>query len=230
MYVHPLDRNLCIKIFVNGNSEEYRREEKYYRLLAKRNISWEMLPKFHGFIATNLGRGAFFDLVRDYDGDISKTLEYYVALDALTAQHQVSLCRAVLRLKEYLNRNRVITMTLKTQNILFRKLNDQAGDLVLVDSVRNSDLLPICNYSAYLAQKKILRKWQRFETSLLGQTAASISLHRMLENQLPDRRVNVPEGCRFASRCPKVIDVCRNTTPELIALSDVDRQVACHLY
>lgn len=42
--------------------------------------------------------------------------------------------------------------------------------------------------------------------------------------------VNVPEGCRFASRCPKVMDVCRNTTPELIALRDVDRQVACHLY
>jgi oligopeptide/dipeptide ABC transporter ATP-binding protein len=42
--------------------------------------------------------------------------------------------------------------------------------------------------------------------------------------------VNVPEGCRFAGRCPKVMDVCRNTTPELIALSDVDRQVACHLY
>ncbi len=42
--------------------------------------------------------------------------------------------------------------------------------------------------------------------------------------------VNVPEGCRFAGRCAKVMDVCRNTTPELIALTDVDRQVACHLY
>ncbi len=42
--------------------------------------------------------------------------------------------------------------------------------------------------------------------------------------------VNVPAGCRFANRCPKVMDVCRNTTPELIALKDLDRQVACHLY
>ncbi len=43
--------------------------------------------------------------------------------------------------------------------------------------------------------------------------------------------VNVGEGCRFAGRCPKVMDVCRNTTPELIPLKDVaDRQVACHLY
>ncbi|OGT73969.1 MAG: oligopeptide ABC transporter ATP-binding protein OppF [Gammaproteobacteria bacterium RIFCSPLOWO2_02_FULL_57_10] len=40
--------------------------------------------------------------------------------------------------------------------------------------------------------------------------------------------VNVPEGCRFASRCPKVMDVCRQKTPQL---QNVDgRFVACHLY
>ena len=43
--------------------------------------------------------------------------------------------------------------------------------------------------------------------------------------------VNVGAGCRFAGRCPKVMDVCRTTTPQLIDLSEVPvRQVACHLY
>jgi oligopeptide/dipeptide ABC transporter ATP-binding protein len=42
--------------------------------------------------------------------------------------------------------------------------------------------------------------------------------------------VNVPAGCRFANRCEKVMDVCRQVTPELIQLVDADRQVACHLY
>ena len=43
--------------------------------------------------------------------------------------------------------------------------------------------------------------------------------------------VNVGEGCRFAGRCPRVMDVCRSTTPELIPLADVsNREVACHLY
>lgn len=42
--------------------------------------------------------------------------------------------------------------------------------------------------------------------------------------------VNVPAGCRFANRCPKVMDICRNTTPQLLPLKDLDRQVACHLY
>ena len=50
-----------------------------------------------------------------------------------------------------------------------------------------------------------------------------------IQGEIPSP-VNVPAGCRFANRCPKAMDVCRNTTPELIALEDADRLVACHLY
>jgi oligopeptide/dipeptide ABC transporter ATP-binding protein len=44
--------------------------------------------------------------------------------------------------------------------------------------------------------------------------------------------INVGPGCRFASRCPHVMDVCRSVTPELRATRDAgpDRRVACHLY
>jgi oligopeptide/dipeptide ABC transporter ATP-binding protein len=44
--------------------------------------------------------------------------------------------------------------------------------------------------------------------------------------------VNVGRGCRFASRCPAVMDVCRKVTPELVNVAgeQPDRRVACHLY
>lgn len=42
--------------------------------------------------------------------------------------------------------------------------------------------------------------------------------------------VNVPAGCRFANRCPKVMDKCRSVTPQLIPIENNSRQVACHLY
>ena len=44
--------------------------------------------------------------------------------------------------------------------------------------------------------------------------------------------VNIRPGCRFATRCPEVMDVCRTVTPELRAMSDggEERRVACHLY
>jgi oligopeptide/dipeptide ABC transporter ATP-binding protein len=45
--------------------------------------------------------------------------------------------------------------------------------------------------------------------------------------------VNIPPGCRFANRCPKVMDVCRVERPALLPLRDVsdgERRVACHLF
>ncbi len=41
---------------------------------------------------------------------------------------------------------------------------------------------------------------------------------------------NAPAGCPFHPRCPKVMDVCRNTVPALkLPGSDTSRTVACHL-
>ncbi len=44
--------------------------------------------------------------------------------------------------------------------------------------------------------------------------------------------INIGAGCRFAARCPKVMDVCRTVTPQLRRLDDGagGRQVACHLF
>lgn len=55
-----------------------------------------------------------------------------------------------------------------------------------------------------------------------------------IQGEIPSP-VNVPEGCRFANRCPEVMDICRTKTPQLIPLKSVDstsapRNVACHLH
>jgi oligopeptide/dipeptide ABC transporter ATP-binding protein len=44
--------------------------------------------------------------------------------------------------------------------------------------------------------------------------------------------INVHAGCRFAARCPKVMDICRSVTPELRPVQDAgaEREVACHLF
>jgi oligopeptide/dipeptide ABC transporter ATP-binding protein len=54
----------------------------------------------------------------------------------------------------------------------------------------------------------------------------------LIKGEIPSP-INVPAGCRFANRCPHVMDVCRQVTPELKAPkdeTDSTRQVACHLY
>jgi oligopeptide transport system ATP-binding protein len=41
--------------------------------------------------------------------------------------------------------------------------------------------------------------------------------------------VNVTAGCRFADRCPKVMDHCKTVTPKVTKLNE-SRLVACHLF
>jgi peptide/nickel transport system ATP-binding protein len=43
----------------------------------------------------------------------------------------------------------------------------------------------------------------------------------------PPSLVNPPQGCLFADRCPKVMDICRESAPELVA--NGPHSVRCHL-
>ena len=181
-FVHPEDSNLCVKIVVAGNSDENRREASYYARLERRGVSWEMLPRFHGLVQTNLGEGAIFDLVRDYDGPVSHTLAHYLASKRLTAEHATVLRTALVNLKDYLLQNRIITMTLKPKNILFQQYAAGEGRLVIVDNIGNSDFIPLANHSKWLARRKIQRKWRRFEANLRSAYRSNSNLGQLLND------------------------------------------------
>ena len=44
----------------------------------------------------------------------------------------------------------------------------------------------------------------------------------------PPNPIDLPSGCRFASRCSQVVDQCRKIEPTLKPLA-ATHQVACHL-
>jgi len=50
-----------------------------------------------------------------------------------------------------------------------------------------------------------------------------------IRGELPSP-VNIPAGCRFANRCPKVMAHCRQVTPQLQRVDESAHLVACHLY
>jgi peptide/nickel transport system ATP-binding protein/oligopeptide transport system ATP-binding protein len=41
--------------------------------------------------------------------------------------------------------------------------------------------------------------------------------------------INPPSGCRFHTRCPECMDICKQTEPPLVQLES-GHNVACHLY
>ncbi len=166
-YVHPADDSLCIKISLRGNFTESAREAKYYRHLESRQVSWDLLPRFHGFVETSLGPGAVFDLVRDGDGEVSENLEHYLRSPALTAANIDGLTQAFRSLRAYLIEHRIITRTLKAKNIVYQKTGPGNAQLIIVDNIANTEFFPIGNYVGVFARRKITRKWRRFERDIL---------------------------------------------------------------
>jgi len=52
--------------------------------------------------------------------------------------------------------------------------------------------------------------------------------HIILTGDVPSP-ANPPRGCNFCTRCPKVMDICRETEPEFVEVSR-GRYAACHLH
>ena len=53
--------------------------------------------------------------------------------------------------------------------------------------------------------------------------------HAPLSGEIPSP-IDVPPGCRFAARCPKVMGRCRTDVPALQPAANSAQLVACHLY
>ena len=183
-YEHPNDSSLCIKVVVAGNLQESQREQKYYKLLKKRGTPWEVLPEFHGVVETNLGSGAVFDLIRDYDGSISKTLRHYLSSPETPPPLHSEIANAINAFGNSLYQLKLITMTLSPKNIVFKKLSPSGNSLVIIDNIGNSDFIPITNHIDFLAQKKILRRLTRFHSSVLKMSQHKPELHTVLKAEL----------------------------------------------
>lgn len=180
-YHYPNDNNKCIKINYNEGAEtETNREVKYYQHLNKRHISWDCLSKYYGSIETNLGCGHIYDLIVDDDNQISISLENYLQ-QPLNKQEIIDLSVALKNLKISLIKDRIITMTIKSKNILYQKRNN-GNRLVIIDNIGNSRLLKIDNYCRCFAKRSIERKWQRFINSVAKENPNVAEVYNNLEN------------------------------------------------
>lgn len=75
-YLHPEDPDKIIKLQKGESNKQTRRElELYRRLLRRKGTDYSQLPRYYGKVVTNLGEGFVTDLIQDYDGGISNSLE-----------------------------------------------------------------------------------------------------------------------------------------------------------
>ena len=159
-YVHPEDPRKAIKISTGKVSAQSRREIKFYRGLQKRGgVVDEHIPKFHGLCETNLGQGIVVDLIRNYDGEISRTLYWYLAQGFPIEEFEPYLDE--LR-QSFLQNLIIFNHDLAISNLLVQKSSAVKFRLVAIDGLGDVIALDWLDYFPFLVRRKIRRRWARF--------------------------------------------------------------------
>lgn len=168
VYIHPNDPQKLIKVIRNGRKDiQTKRETKSYKKLAKRlantDKSWKHLPRYYGECSTNLGKGQVVEAIRDYDGKISKTLQYYIELNGVEPYRH-----ALNELKSYLLNNLIIINhdISSLLNIVVKKETEENYYLILIDALGDHTAIKILNVVPTLARQKINRRWDKLEKKL----------------------------------------------------------------
>lgn len=162
-YRHPTDSSRCIKVSHSGINKQQQQEIAYLNFLLKKNkFPCDFLPNFFGSIETNQGEGLVFERIYNEDGSAIESLRIFIKNHGYSEQ----LTKALAQLKFSLLKHNIIVRDLNINNVLVKKIGTDLK-LIMIDGIGNSDFIPLANYIDWYAQKKIQRRWARFENKLL---------------------------------------------------------------
>ena len=183
-YVHPQNPDICIKLPRNDVDLSVKRARKGLKGRLKPASSFddnrqeartltemhdrigdslrEFVPRFLGWVETDLGPGVAVDLIRDADGAIALPLKQYVWERGFDAD----LRTALAEFSTYWIRERVPSRELLLHNVVARRLPSDALRLVVIDGLGNADLLPLSRWSPHLARRKSVRKTERLRARI----------------------------------------------------------------
>jgi hypothetical protein len=176
-YVHPDDPLRCVKVNRVGyepatlwkraswfrrwrKSEEqfdknYRDWEVLDRLEAERDPAiWKHLPRCYGWVETDLGRGLMIELIRDPDGQISRSFKDYL----WNSGYDERARKAVDEFAAYWDAFPIPTRTLVLYNFAAQIQPDNSLRLVFIDGMGDTEFLPLGRISQTLARWKSARK------------------------------------------------------------------------
>jgi hypothetical protein len=160
-YEHPNNSNLCIKISIN-NDKQSKREVSYFNFLRKKNTDLSKISIFREKVNTSKGIGYTFDLIRDHDKKISKTLRQCLESQEFTIE---SVQPQLNELKKYLISNKICVRDISPSNISCeRTLN--GVNLFIIDGVSNSNINPLTIRLRILVNKSINKAWKTLNRKL----------------------------------------------------------------
>lgn len=162
-YVHPVDPRRAIKIPLGKADRQTRREIKFYQKLKKRkSIKGLHVPRFYGYADSNLGRGMVVELIRDYDGQVSRPLKWYLAQGFAIEIFEPCL----IELKQWFVDNLIFfDQDLTIDSLLVQKTSFNSAKLIAIDGLDDAPARGWLEFAS-LKRRKIERRWERFIENL----------------------------------------------------------------
>ena len=164
-YVNPDNQKQCIKVpYTKLGEKDLKRELDYIKVMRRKNKDYTVLPYYYGSVETNLGIGHVYELITDFDGSQSKTLEDYCKDDQLLEENLDLLVALLKNLKQTLLDNEIITMGIWPENIIVQYGGANSSDyrLRVINDMGSANLIPLEYYFSFFAKKKINKRWIRF--------------------------------------------------------------------
>ena len=159
-YVHPDDPRQAVKLPLADTSKQSQRDIDFYRKLRRRKaVHSKHIPAFHGVVDTNLGRGIVVDLVRDYDGQISRPMNWYLA-EGYPVEEFEPLLKELYQ--SFLENRIIFNHDLTIGNLLLQKRSMTRGRLVAIDGLGDTVAVDWLDAIPWVARRKIRRRWARF--------------------------------------------------------------------
>jgi len=160
-YQHPIDNDKCIKITfsqkktrINESNVEY----EYCQRLIKSdsNIHSAPISLSYGWVNTDKGDGLVCDLIRDYDGHISKTLAYYRKECQLKEN---DITQGLTDLLQGLIKHSIAITYVHDRNILVQYVTKDKYHFILIDGLGSSNAIPLAYWIKHYARKQTTRRF-----------------------------------------------------------------------
>jgi oligopeptide/dipeptide ABC transporter ATP-binding protein len=144
----------------------------------------------------------------------------FLIFDEPTSALDVSVQAQVLNLIRKLQRSKNLTYLFITHDLLVVKyIADRILVMYLGKLVESGPVEAVFEQPMHPYTQALLSAIPKADPSVRQK-------HLLLEGEVPSP-INPPTGCRFHTRCPKVVSICREKEPELLRMGH--RKVACHL-
>ncbi|WP_457753151.1 ABC transporter ATP-binding protein [Thermococcus sp.] len=144
--------------------------------------------------------------------------------DEVTSALDVTTQRVVLELLHYFKENNII------KSLIF-----VTHDLALLDKIADRIMIMYAGKVVEIGKtEQIVKNPQHPYTKMLLGSLPKLGIHYKQQRLrgipgYPISLLTPPEGCRFYTRCPYVMDICPKKEPSLIEIEN-GHYVACHLH